>query len=188
MIRNLEYIRGLASKEFPDMGAKLYEALIDLVNQQGATSQQTNSNPMGQPSSPPDINGLKVTAQNGHFSAQIIDNNMIYRGINYWLEHADNANFTNPQIIDLGQTRNISLFLGNVTRYWRAYSSYASSPPSRPAYHGGAASPQPVTGGGDIGGPVFQDSQGSGTGAAGVGLSGPGLAPFRSQNGAAPTR
>lgn len=180
-LRNLDYIR---SKD-----PKLAEAFKDLAEQFGNLESQVNGNATGQPLAPPNVNKLVVTSQNGHFSAAITDNNQnLYRGVGYFLEHADNANFTNPQIIHLGATRNWTGFLGNVTRYWRAYSAYPSSPSSAPAYHGGNAQPQPVSGGGAIGGPSFQPSQGSGTGAAAVGLSGAGPVPFRSPNGTPPIR
>lgn len=187
-VPNLDYIRTLATPELPDLGAKLYEALNYLNNQSQTLAQQTNANGRGQPVPPAGIAGLKVTAQNGHFSAEITDPNPIYRGVNYWLEHADNPHFINPIVEDLGQTRNWHDFLGSTTRYFRAYSSYASSAPSAPAYHGSQVTPLPVSGGGAIGGGPTATAQGSGTGAPGVGLQGPGLIPFRSATGAAPVR
>lgn len=179
-IRNLEYIR---SKD-----PRLFEAFQDIIAQQNNVSQQINGNVTGQPQAPPNINKLEVTAGNGHFSAAITDLSTVYRGIGYFLEHADNPQFTNPQIIHLGATRNWTGFLGNCTRYFRAYSAYASSPPSAPVYHGGNAQPQPVTGGGGVPGPAFQASQGSGTGPQGVGLQGPGTIPYRTATGAPPIR
>lgn len=187
-VRNLAYLRSLSSKEFPELGAKLYEALTDIVGRQSNLEQQVNGNAQGQPAAPPAINALKVTAQNGHFSAAITDNGNVFRGIQYYIEHADNPQFTNPTVVHLGDSRNWDKFLGNTTRYFRAYSSYASSPPSAAAYHGGAAAPQAVAGGGSVGGPAFQASQGSGTGAPGQGLQGPGQAPFRSATGVPPVR
>lgn len=187
-IRNLDYLRSLASKDFPDLGAKLYEALTDLNQQHQNLVQQVNGNGSGQPAAPPQINGLSVTAQNGHFSIAIQDNNDIYRDVHYYVEHADNPAFTNPQVIHLGHTRNHTFFAGNVTRYFRAYSAYASSPAGKAVYHGSQVAPLPVSGGGAIGGPSYTDSQGSGTGAAGQGLSGPGPVPFRTSNGVPPKR
>jgi hypothetical protein len=187
-VKNLDYIRGLKSADFPDLGAKLYEALKSIGDQASNTQSQTNANPSGQPTAPPAINGLKVTGQNGHFNLAITDNNPIYRGIQYYAEHDTSPNFTNPQVIHLGDARNHNVFLGNQTLYWRAYSSYSSSPPSAPAYHGSGAAPTPVAGGGTIGGPAFQASQGSGTGSPGQGLAGPGIAPFRSKTGTPPVR
>lgn len=167
---------------------KLYETLTDIVSQVNNVAQQTNSNPADVVEAPPAISSLNVTGQNGFFHGAIADHNHIYRGINYFVEHADNPNFTDPQIVHLGPSRNFTLQLGNTTRYWRAYSSYGSSPPSSPAYHGNAAYPQPVSAGGPLGPPNFLPSQGSGTGAVGQGLSGQGPIPFRSPDGKPPIR
>jgi|SRR5580692_11781741 hypothetical protein len=181
-IPNLDRIRAI-----PDIGPFLYEALHSVQAQATSVEQQVNANPTGQPQAPPAINSLKVTGQNGHFQIAIQDSSPIYRDIHYWAEHASNQNFTDPVVIHMGQSRNYNEFLGNVGRYWRAYSSYSSSPPSAPVYHGGA-SPQIVMGGGSVGGPNFAASEGSGTGAAGQGLQGPGVSPFRTSTGAPPVR
>jgi hypothetical protein len=90
--------------------------------------------------------------------------------------------------VPMHDSRNISIPVGNQARYVRVFSSYSESAPSAPVYHGGAASPKAVNGGGSGPGPAFLPSQGSGTGAAGQGLSGPGPVPFRSATGAPPTR
>jgi hypothetical protein len=187
-VRNLDYIRNLSSKEFPDLGAKLFEALTDIAGNQNTLAQQVNGNVNGAPQAPPAVNGLQVSAQNGHFQVAITDNSPIYRGISYYVEHADNPNFTNAHTVNLGSSRNANLFLGNVNRYFRAYSSYASSPAGPPVYHGSQAQPLVVSGGGAIGGPAFLSSQGSGTGAPEQALQGPGRIPFRSATGAPPTR
>lgn len=188
-IRNLAYIRSLATKEMPDIGQKLAEALQSIADAHNNVEQQTNGNGSGNPQAPPQIHALSVTAQNGHFQVAITDHNQnLYRGVQYFVEHADNPNFTNPHIVHMGTSRNMNLFLGNTSRYWRAYSSYPWSGPSSPVYHGGAGSPAIVSGGGSVGGPGFATSQGSGTGAAGVGISGPGPIPYRTTTGKPPVR
>lgn len=187
-VPNIDYLQSLESKEFPDLGPKLAEALRGIAAQVTTIEQQTNSNANGQPQSPPSINSVNVTGKNGHFNIAITDNNQVYRDVHYWAEHADNPNFVNPIVIHMGMSRNHNEFLGNVTRYWRAYSSYGASPPSSPVYHGTSAQPRPVRGGGSVGGPSFQASQGSGTGTPGQGISGPGPIPFRSSTGVPPTR
>lgn len=188
MIKNQDLIRQLASPELGAFGSRILEALQGLDQQHQNLAQQVNGNSTGQPSAPPQIAGLTVKAQNGHFTASITDNAPIFRGIQYYIEHADNPHFINRMVVHLGDSRDWQGFMGNVTRYFRAYSSYSSSPSSPPAYHGGAGQPRAVTGGGTIGGPSFQDSQGSGTGGPGQGLQGPGQIPFRSANGAPPPR
>lgn len=186
--KNSKYIRSLASEQFPDLGSKLNEALSDITNRTQTLAQHTNTATQGKVDPPPAINSVSVTGQNGHFNVAITDNGQIYRGIQYYVEHADNAAFTNPTVIHIGDARTHNEYLGNVTRYWRAYSAYATGPPSSPSYHGGRSAPLPVTGGGVTGGPAFQPSQGSGTGTPGQGLSGPGPVPFRSPDGAPPIR
>jgi hypothetical protein len=128
-----------------------------------------------------------VSGQNGHFNVALSDQNNVYAGVNYFAAHADNPNFTNAHIIDLGASRNHNVFLGNVGRYWMGYSSYANSAPSSPRYHGGTQ-PAIVQGGGTNAGPQFLDSQGSGTGSPGVALSGPGPVPYRTSDGKTPIR
>src|SRR5271168_4098655 len=133
-IRHLDFLRSLTIPGFTGFGTRLYEALSDIRNAHNLIEQQTNSNSTGQRPHPPSrINSLTVTGQNGHFNVKIVDSNQnLFSGIRYYVEHDDNAGFTNPQVIELGSTRNHSIFLGNVTRYWRAYSSYATSGSSAP--------------------------------------------------------
>lgn len=185
---NLDYIRSLKLDSAADFGAKLYETMKAIVTQSGNHEQQTNANPQGQPLPPPQINGLNVQGQNGHYSIAITDNNQIFRGVQYYVEHDTDKNFSNPQIIHLGDSRNHNVFLGSGARYWRAYSSYSSSGASGPVYHGSPVNPTPVNAGGNIGGPAIQASQGSGTSAPGQGLTGPGPVAFRSPTGTPPSR
>jgi hypothetical protein len=174
-IPNLQFIRSL-----PDIGARLYEAFKAVQDQTTNIEQQTNTAAQQQPTSPPPINKIHVsTGPGGEFQIAITDNGQISRGINYFAEHDSSPNFTNPHVVDMGQSRNASLYLGNQTLHWRGYSSYASSLPSVPAYHGSQSQPIPVTGG--VPG-IRSQSQGSGTGAPGQGLQGPGPVPTRSAN------
>ena len=179
-VRNLQEIRS--------RDPKLYEALTDIINAHLNIAQQVNGNSTGAPAPPPAISNLSVKAQNGHFTASITDNGQIYRGIQYYIEHADNPQFTDAQRVHLGDSRDHQMFLGNVTRYFRAYSSYSASAPSSPVFHGDSSSPLPVSGGGAIGGPAFQTSQASGTGFPGQGATGPGPIHYRTANGAPPVR
>jgi hypothetical protein len=187
-LKNANYFRNLQPGFDPsEFGLRLAETLQQLDDDRQTLAQQTNSNTDGRPQAPPAIGALNVTGQNGKFNIRITDRGPIYAGINYFAVHADNPHFTNAETIDLGQSRNHTVSLGNVTRYWAAYSSYATSLPSPPAYHGGAI-PRPVTGGGIEGGPPFQPSEGTGTSGPGVAFEGPGIAPFRSTTGAPPKR
>lgn len=187
--KNRAFLQALTSEEHGAYGSRIVEALDDILQQHNNLAQQVNGNSTGQPLAPPQVSGLKVTGQNGHFNIAISDpNSPIYRDIHYWVEHSDSPHFSNPHVVHMGQSRNHNLFLGNVTRYFRAFSSYSSSPPSAAVYHGSQVAPAPVIGGGSVGGPQFTEGQSSGTGTPGTGLQGPGIAPFRSPNGAPPSR
>lgn len=191
-VKNLEWLRQLAPQSFEDLhqiGPRLYSALLSIQKGVGNIEMQTNSNANGAPGAPPKISGLTVAAQNGHFQVAIADHNEIYRGIQYFVEHADNPNFVNAVQTQASGTskRNHNEYLGATDRYWRAYSAYPGGPPSEPVYFGGAT-PTLVQGGGSAGGPAFLASQGSGTGAAGVGLVGNGTTQYRTNTGAPPVR
>lgn len=186
-VKNITAIRS-ASADSPDVFTKIAEALESIAMQSANGQQQTNANPTGSPNPPPQVHGVSVTGQNGFMHVAIKDENPIYRGIRYYVEHADNAQFTNPQIVALHDARNATIAVGNQKRYVRVYSAYSSSAPSDPVYHGSAAQPIAVNGGGSDSGPAFLPSQGSGTGPAGAGLQGPGVQPYRPVAGAPPTR
>jgi len=186
-IKNLPLIRS-ATEWSADLGAKLAEALQDIALQASNGQQQTNANPTGQPQPPPPVQGISVSAQNGYMHVAIKDQSPIYRGVRYYVEHADNPQFTNPQIVALHDVRNVTIPVGNQKRYVRAYSAYSSSEPNAPIYHGSSVEPIAVAGGGAHDGPAFLPSQGSGTGPAGAGLQGPGKEPFRPVAGKPPIR
>jgi hypothetical protein len=186
-IKELSFLKGV-DHWTPEIGAKLAEALLSIQQAHNNVEAQVNGNSTGGPQPPPKVNGVNVVGQNGHLSVSIQDNNPIYRGISYWVEHSASPHFSNPQIVKMGDSRNITIPVGNQTRYVRVYSSYASSHPSEPVYHGTSTQPTPVNGGGADTGPAFLPSQGSGTGQAGVGLQGPGTQPFRPVVGKPPVR
>ena len=189
VLKNLTYIKSLVFPQAPELGTKMAELIESMSQWVNNIEQQTNSNATGEPNAPPPINSLNVTASNGHFQIAINhDNTQLYRGVNYFYEHSASPNFTNPHIVDMGTTRNHNLFLGNTTRYFRAYAAYPGSAPSPMVYHGSQASPRAVTGGGSIPGPSFSESQGSGTGTAGQPHSGFGPIPYRTSTGSPPIR
>lgn len=184
-IRNLRLTDsdGKAIPGSETLGRDLYEALNSIQKQGTVIEQQTNSNANAQPQAPPNVQSLSVSANNGHFNFSIQDQSQgLSRGVHYFVEHADNAAFANSHTIDIGQSRNHNEYLGNVTRYVRAYSAYPGSPPSQHVYFGGMATPKAVAGGGTNAGPDFLPSQGTGTGAAGQGGVGPGPVPKRTNN------
>ncbi len=183
-IKELSFLRGV-DHWTPDLGAKLAEALQSIQQAHNNVEAQVNGNSTGGPQAPPSINGVQVTGQNGFLHVAIQHDEPFYRGISYFVEHADNPQFTDPQIVKAGDVRNVTIPAGG-TRYVRAYAAYASSHPGNPVYHGSEVSPIPVDTKGL--GPAFLPSQGSGTGLAGQGLQGPGLEPFRPVDGKPPLR
>lgn len=182
VIRNLPKLRSM-----PIYGQYLYEALTDLDRNSSNVEQQVNGNSSGQVQPPPSIQGLNVTAADGIFEASVAHSSNFYRGVRYYLEHADNPQFTNSHTVPMGDSRNWRGSLGSVGRYFRAYASYTNSGVGAPVYFGGSQ-PQYVDGSVSNGGqgPAFHASQGSGTGAPGQGLSGPGPTQYRGAN--PPTR
>jgi len=180
-IPNLPWIRKLTIPDIPDLGLRLHAMFQAVARQSQAVSDQGNFNPQGQPETPPPVQGINVSAQNGFHTVTLTDQNAgIRRGINYWLERDTSPDFSNPHVIDLGQSRHHTESLGNGTFYWRGYSSYGSSGAGEPVYHGGST-PIGVNAGGPIGPPAILPSQGSGTGAPGQGLVGPGPVLKRSE-------
>lgn len=169
-IQNLNFIR-----QIPLIGARIYEAFSSL--QQGVTAMavQANLNPTGQVDPPPAIQSVKAVGQNGVLHVSIEHTAAdVKRGVRYYVEHADNPSFTNPQIRQIGDSRSFTEFVGAQSRYVRAYAAYPGSAAGAKVYHGGAATPQPVDGGGAIGPAAYLPSQGAGTGAPGQGGMGPG--------------
>ncbi len=187
-IPNLAQIRRWSTPEIPDLGARLYEALRKIASDHSTLAQQVNGSGTGNPTPPPAVQAMTVTGQNGMFDIRIKDSSPIYRGIRYYAEYDTSPAFSAPKRIFMGDSRDHTIFLGNQTLYWRGYSSYIGSGPSAPAYHGGALAPAPVIGGGSIGAPATQPSEGTGTGNGTPAPEGPGIAPFRSTTGAPPAR
>jgi hypothetical protein len=187
-IRNMPYIR--SAKEWtPELAGRVYEALQDINTAVSNHLQQTNGNPKGEPQPPTSQMGLQVTARDGWMHVALNDQGPLYRGAQYWVQHADNPNFTNAVHTQASGTeiRNHTEFIGNQTRYVQAYKSYPWSGPTSPQVHGGAT-PIAVQGGGSSPGPLYLPSQGTGTSTAGQVVTGPGPVPFRSATGKPPTR
>lgn len=189
-IRNLTYLRSAdPSTAGPEYSAKLYEALQDFNQAITNHISQTNGNATGEPQPPPSPMGIQVTARDGYAHIALNDQGPIFRGIKYWVQHASTPNFTDAIHTQASGTelRNHTEFIGNQTRYFRAYKSYAASPPTEPVIHGGVT-PMAVQGGGSIAGPLFLPPQGTGTSPATGNVSGPGIVAFRSTTGIPPTR
>jgi len=144
----------------------LYESLVKIIQAVNSLGQQVGSDPVGVFKITPDISSVSVTAANGLFNVQIIDNSQLAstdsRPITYFLEFATDSGFTNIVHTDnLGPHRNKNVFLGNQTLFIRAYSQLFGSAASHPVAYGGAT-PISLAGGG-VAAPTQQAYQGSGT-------------------------
>jgi len=142
--------------------ASLLKKLVDHVN---TWQKQTGSAPQGQLPAPATIGGLKVAAANGYVDVAILDANASQPGIQYFLEWDTSANFSNARVISLGPSRNLHapIFLGNLTTYWRGYSSYPGSQASAIVTYGSPPTAVPAGGGGGTGPTSTAPAQGSGT-------------------------
>lgn len=190
-LEDINWLRSYDGKNHAEFSRRLATILTNVVNGANTMEQQGNFNMTGSPIAPPKVDALTVKGQNGHYSLSIQDNNTnLVRGVNYYVEHDTDPNFTNPQKIHIGDPRDHQVFLGSGKRYFRAYSAYQASPSSQTVYHGTETQPIGVDAGGDIGPPASLLVQGSGTGPSGPdgGGSGPGPVPFRSTTGKPPVR
>lgn len=177
-IPHLTYIR-----QIPIIGKYIYEALQGI--QEGVTTMavQGNLDPNNDPAPPPNIQAVTVTGQNGFLHVSIQDQSEgLSRGTGYVVEHADNRSFINAQQRFIGASRGFTEFIGNDTRFVRAYSTTDASANSAHVYHGSASSPTPVSGGGTVGPPAYLPSQGAGTGAPGQAGLGQGPVQTRSRD------
>ena len=189
-LADINWLRSYDGKNHAEFSRRLATILTNVVNGANTMEQQTNSNMNGEPKAPAKVDALNVKGQNGHYTVSIHDSNPNFRGIQYYLEHSSDPNFSNPQKIHIGDPRDHQVFLGKGTRYFRAYSAYPSGASSPAVYHGTETQPTGVDAGGSIGPPTELPVQGSGTGPSGPdgGGSGPGPVPFRSTTGKPPIR
>jgi len=152
----------------------VYEALTQIVNAVNSLGRATGVDPSGTIAAPVTIGSLNLIAADGIFDLAITDNSSVHRGIFYFAESDTTPAFSHPRVYFLGSSRNLRVALGNQTLYWRAYSQYLGSEPSRPVTFG--TPPTAVTGGGTATGPQLQASTGSGTATGSEGGSGFGQA------------
>jgi hypothetical protein len=185
-VRNLSWLRKLSIDNVPGFGARLHEMFNDVINGVGVLEQQTNGNCSSHPTAPPPLQGMTVQPHEHGFDVSIQHEGEFYRGVRYYVSYADNPHFAGARTFPMHDSRNAVLPLGSRTLYFQAHAAYAWSGPTAPVFHGGSV-PVAVTGG--TGAPVaLLPSQGCGTTRAGEPPAGPGVAAFRSSNGAPPVR
>lgn len=152
-----------AIRQIPQYGQKLYDALQSFVDQ---TNQAHANAAVGSSAlaPPPRLDDFQVTKDTNGFAYFGIKHGApIQRGIHYIVEHADNPAFTNAhQHVETTSRNPPPLFIGNSTRYFRAYATYQGSNVTSPIMNFGGDTPTAVTGGGTAPA-AFQQSFGAGT-------------------------
>ena len=179
-IKNLAYIRS-AGEWDPELAGRMYEALQSIAIAHNNVETQTNGNATGEPEPPPSPMGIQVSSRDGYLHVALNDQGPLFRGVQYWVQHASTPNFTDAIHTQASGTelRNHTEFIGNKSYPWSA--------PTNPVIHGGTT-PIAVVGGGSVAGPLFLPPQGTGTSPQGGAVSGPGTVAFRSSTGIPPTR
>jgi len=150
-------------KAIEDGDPYTYEAFVAVVNAINALSIQVgvDAAPAAQSAqaprtvlpAPPAPGSLAVSAARGTFNVTIGPSAGGTPAAQYFLEIADNTGFTNNPgstsnvVYPLGGNLQLSINLGNVTRYFRARAKYPQSAYSNYVYYGTAANPTAVSGG-----------------------------------------
>lgn len=168
----LQYIKGKVDPRLADALGKIVDAINGGLAQVGVDPVQTFQ-------TPPAVQALNVSQQNGIFSASITDNSAILKPINYFLEYSTDPSFTNGVRVEhLGPARTKDLNLGAQTLHFRAYSQYQGSAASAHIY----AIQNPVAGAeGALAPPPPPASTGSGTGSSTGNQAGTGFGPSQAR-------
>jgi hypothetical protein len=142
---------------------RLADALDKIVDEINLTQRTTGVAPPGRLPTPSTLGGISVTAAGGKFDVQLNDPGVQQPGIVYFVEFDTSPNFSNAHVQGPFITRNIHLWLGNATYYFRAYSAYLGGTVTSPHITFGGTTPTGVAGGGAVAGPTPQPTRGSGT-------------------------
>jgi hypothetical protein len=158
----------------------------------GVTQTATNAgvSPVGQADAPPTIGSVNVKANVETVHVTISDAAPIRKGINYFVEADTDPNFTAPHVEDLGSSRGKFFTLPSKTDsgdaqpwYFRGYSQYPGSPPSRPVYFGGLSPTSITLTGSTQLTPLNSTGSGTASPSGQQGGSGFGIVPVRPQQG-----
>lgn len=134
--------------------ATFFQKIIDAINKLGTT---LGANPVGEVAPPNPINNINVATSGEYMQVALNHNSAVNRGVHYFVEVAANdPNFTQPQVLDMGASRSPLPFLlptldnnGNAISYYvRAYAQYPGSKPSEITTFGGPLNPTPIQMGG----------------------------------------
>jgi hypothetical protein len=132
-------------RSIPGFGAYLATAFTRLMDGLNGLGNHLAADPIGIKDAPPTIQGLTVKANGGLVHAVINDSNAIQRGVHYFIEYANEANFLQPHVVHLGASRSMSPIMlpalddnGKAQKfYFRAYSQYPGGMPGKPILFGG---------------------------------------------------
>lgn len=176
-------------------------AALRLVEQAiNRLGKNLGADPTSDRASPPDVQQLQVKTSGEMAHVVIQDNNPIAKHVNYFVEYANEPNFLQPHVEHLGTSRTRVLNLptnadspdGGVTPgaqqqyYFRAYSQYAGSKPSKYVNYGGhLAAPVTMTGSTSM---TLLPSTGSGTAANNGQQGGYGFGHFLNRSAPQPKR
>jgi hypothetical protein len=152
-VRNVDTIRNWHTPEIPDMGARLHEMVTDLIRQDKTLEQQTNGNLEGNPTPPPQPQGLTVVPHPNGVQFAIQHEGEFYQGLKYEIDYTSNG-ITHTH--DAGSSRNGFIPNGAITANYAVRTLYPSGLSSTPRVLA-----RPVTGG--AGSYDLLPGQGSGT-------------------------
>ena len=149
----------------PTQGS-LLQKVITAVN---TLAENTASSAVGRSAPPPPINALNVKVSGEYAHVTIEHTGNIQKGVHYFVEAANNANFIGAHPIHFGTSRTrdpihlAALDDTGAAQKWflRGYAQYPGSDPSAPVAYGGA-SPTAITPTGTTQ-LTWQPSTGSGT-------------------------
>ena len=150
----------------------LSAALVQIQQGINNLGQQTAAEPVGIAPAPPPIEAVNIKTAGEQVHVTLTHNAPINKGIHYFVEYTQNdPNFLVPHVVHLGTSRGTVLNLPTkidggdaVDYYFRGYTQYPGSHPSKPVNYGGI-SPSPLNLSGTTA-LTLQPSTGSGTAAA----------------------
>lgn len=178
-------------KENPKLGLLLRSVIIRGINTLASNVAASPTSEVPAPSSPSAIQ-VATSGEMAHVS--ITDNNQLQRGVKYFTEVSTNPQFSQPIVIDHGASRTSHPFplptndsAGTPHNwYFRSYSQYPGSKPSKPVTYGNE-SPTAVTMSGSTN-MTLLPSTGSGTASGNGQQGGYGAGVFVSRGAPAPKR
>ena len=172
----------LIRNQNPSLGSILNRIIRALER----TAQNAGVSAIGEMEPPPSVGSVNVKASGGVAHVTINDGAEITKPIEYFIEHDTNPNFTNPHVQHLVASRGAFLNLPSKNDageaqswYFRAYSQYPGSQPSKPVYFGGLSPTAVDTGGSTTLTPLPSTGSGTASTLGGQGAWGRGKTPYK---------